>query len=274
KIDFPDRNGVTFEFGNFHREVSDLAMVLDQTGRSFHHLDEFVYNLARSYYMFIGIHPFWDANGRAGKCFVNSLFLKKGLPPVVLDDEEEVLALPRYGGSMEDMHAYLKRRLRRATETYFYERSKMEALGLFGKIVHNVGFDSAFHFRQIDGRTQKIEVGFEAYVCGDTHVLEVLMDQCRIAFSDARLLYGMTVHCGFCDGPFTEWRYPFSMKGNLHIKEVTPEIAGVRAFDVDFILDIPRQVKRGDYFSCSIASPEAGLVFTNKGLNYSYRLEL
>ena len=81
EIDFPDRNGVTFEFDNFQRETSDLAIVLDETARSFHRLHEFMYNLARSYYMFIGIHPFWDANGRAGRCFLNFLFLKKGLPP-------------------------------------------------------------------------------------------------------------------------------------------------------------------------------------------------
>ena len=129
-IDFPDRNGVTFEFDNFQREIADLAIVLDETARSFHRLHEFIYNLARSYYMFIGIHPFWDGNGRAGRCFLNFLFMKKGLPPVLLDDREEVLALPRYGGSMEDMHRYLQGRLRRAIETYFYERWKLESFGL------------------------------------------------------------------------------------------------------------------------------------------------
>ncbi len=71
RIDFPDRNGVTFEFGNFQRETEDLAIVLDETAHSFHRLDEFIYNLARSYYMFIGIHPFWDGNGRVGRYFLN-----------------------------------------------------------------------------------------------------------------------------------------------------------------------------------------------------------
>ncbi len=151
QIDFPDRNGVTFEFGNFHREVSDLAVVLSETGHSFHRLDEFIYNLARSYYMFIGIHPFWDCNGRVGRCFLNSLVLKKGLPPITLNGDEEVLALPRYGGSMEDMHDYVTRRLHRATVIYLYERRKIETFGLSGKRVHNASFDSGFHFRQIVG---------------------------------------------------------------------------------------------------------------------------
>src|SRR5208282_3659744 len=151
EIDFPDRNGVTFEYGNFHREVADLAIVLAETARSFNRLDEFIHNLARSYYMLIGIHPFWDCNGRVGRCFLNFLFLKKGLPPITLNEDEEVLALPRYGGSMEDMHDYLGRRLHRATTVYLYERRKIEAFGLLGKVIYNAAFDSGFDFRQIDG---------------------------------------------------------------------------------------------------------------------------
>ncbi len=164
-IDFPDRNGVTFEFANFQRETADLAIVLSETAHSFHRLHEFIYNLARSYYMFIGIHPFWDGNGRAGRCFLNFLFMKKGLPPVVLDDREEVSALPRYGGSMEDMHRYLKGRLQRACETYFYERWKLESFGFLQKRVRNAAFDSGFHFRQIEDSPSRIEVDFQAYVC-------------------------------------------------------------------------------------------------------------
>ena len=202
RIDFPDRNGVTFEFGNFQRETADLAIVLDETAHSFHRLDEFIYNLARSYYMFIGIHPFWDGNGRAGRCFLNFLFMKKGLPPVVLDDREEVLALPRYGGSMEDMHNYLKGRLQQATETYFYERWKLESFGFLRKRVYNTAFDSGFHFRQIEDSPPRIEVDFQAYVCGDRHLREVLADQCRVVFPEARLLDDMTVSLRFLQRSF------------------------------------------------------------------------
>ena len=273
RIDFPDRNGVTFEFDNFRRETADLAIVLDETAHSFGRLHEFIYNLARSYYMFIGIHPFWDGNGRAGRCFLNFLFMKKGLPPVVLDDREEVSALPRYGGSMEDMHNYLKGRLQRASETYFYERGKLESFGFLRKRVYNMAFDSGFQFRQIEDSPPRIEVAFQAYVCGDRHLREILADQCKVVFPEVSLLQDMTVYCGFCGSLFTEWRDSFSLKA-FYTKELTPEIGGVRTFDVDFVVDIPNQVKRGDYFSCSVAGGEAGLAFTNKGLNYSYRLDL
>ncbi len=273
RIDFPDRNGVTFEFANFHRETADLVIVLNETAHSFHHLHDFIYNLARSYYMFIGIHPFWDGNGRVGRCFLNFLFMKKGLPPVVLDDREEVLALPRYGGSIEDMHNYLKGALHRACETYFYERGKLESFGFLQKRVYNTAFDSGFHFRQIEGSPPRIEVDFQAYVCGDRHLRDILTDQCRVVFPDAALLHDMTVYCGFCNGPFTQWRHSFSLK-EVYRKETASEIGGVRTFDVDFVVDVPGQVKRGDYFSCSVTGGEAGLVFNNKGLNYSYRLDL
>ncbi len=273
RIDFPDRNGVTFEFDNFQRETEDLAVVLNETAHSFHRLHEFIYNLARSYYMFIGIHPFWDGNGRAGRCFLNFLLMKKGLPPVLLDDREEVFALPRYGGSIEDMHTYLKGRLQRATETYFYERWKLESLGFLRKRVYNTAFDSGFHFRQIEDSSLRIEVDFQAYVCSDRHLREVLSDQCRVVFPEVSLLYDMTVYGGFCSGPFTEWRCAFGLKV-CYTKEITPEIGGVRAFDVDFVVEVPGQAKGGDYFSCSVTAGKAGLIFNNKGLNYSYRLEL
>jgi hypothetical protein len=273
RIDFPDRNGVTFEFDNFQRETEDLAIVLNETAYSFHRLHEFIYNLARSYYMIIGIHPFWDGNGRVGRCFLNFLLMKKGLPPVLLDDREEVFALPRYGGSMEDMHNYLKGRLRQACETYFYERWKLESFGFLRKGVYNTAFDSGFHFRQIGDSPPRIEVDFQAYVCSDRHLREVLTDQCRVVFPDAALLYDMTIYCGFCSGPFTEWRHSFGLKV-FYRKEITPETGGVRTFDVDFVVDIPGQAKRGDYFSCSVTGGKAGLIFNNKGLNYSYRLHL
>ena len=200
-IDFPDRNGVTFEFDNFQREVADLSVVLGETGRSFDHLPEFLHNLARSYYMFIGIHPFWDANGRSGKCFLNFLLVKKGLPPILMDDRDEVLALPRYGGSMEQMHGYLLARLKAATDVYFYERWKLETSGLLHREIYNVSFDSGFHFRQIGGRPARIEAGFEAYVCNDAALRQALEEHAAIVFPEDRLLYGMTIYCGICRRP-------------------------------------------------------------------------
>jgi fido (protein-threonine AMPylation protein) len=272
RTDFHDKNGVTFDFGNFEREISDFAVVLGETARSFHNTGEFIYNLARSYYMLVGIHPFRDANGRVGRSFLNLLFLKKGLPPVALDDEEEVHALPRYGGSMEDMHRYLKGRLRRATEVYFHERKRLESLGLLEQRLHNVSFDSGLHFRQIGDWASKIEVNFEAYVIEEPTLSRLFADRGKIVFPETRLLYGMTVYCGVSGGPFTEWRDSFSLKGCFAIEERPSGRAGVRVFDVDFMVEAPRRSGSGDYFSCSIVSGEGGLIFNNKGLNYSYRL--
>ncbi len=274
QIDFPDRNGVTFDFGNFHREISDLSIVLAETARSFHDTDKFIYNLARSYYMFIGIHPFRDGNGRVGRCFLNLLLLKKGLPPVAFDDDEEVLALPRYGGSMEDMHNCLLGKLREAVNQYFYERWKIEAFGLFQKTIYNVSFDSGVHFRQIDDRPSRIEVQFEAFVVDEGDVGRALRDQSKIVFPDSRLLHHMTIYCGFCDAPFSEWRYRFSLRNNFYIKEFAPVAEGLWAFDVEVIVEIPWQARNGDYFACSITCDEVPLIFNNKGLNYTYRIEL
>jgi len=274
ELDFPDRNGVTFEFDNFQREVADLSIVLEETARTFPDRERFIYNLARSYYMLIGIHPFWDGNGRVGRSFLNLLLVKKGLPPVAFEDDDEVLALPRYGGSMEDMHLYLEERLRRAIDRYFYERWKLESFGFFEKRVRNISFDSGMHFRQIDDRTPRLEVQFEAFVPEGTDAARTFGDYSKIAFPDGRLLHEMTIYCGFCDARSTEWHHRFSLRNNFYVKELQPLADGTRVFDVDFVVEIPHAVRHGDFFACSVASDEGSLLFDNKGLNYMYRLEL
>jgi hypothetical protein len=272
QTDFPDRNGVTFEFDNFQREVSDLDIVLGETARSFHDMDTFIYNLARSYYMIIGIHPFWDSNGRTARCFLNRLLLKKGLPPVLIDDEE-LFALPRYGGSMEDMHDYLKSRLQRATEDYFHERRKLKELGHFGKPIYNVSFDSGFHFRQIGEARPRVEVHFEVRVSADAQEREDLQNQCVVVLPQKELVHSLVVYCGLSGKPFDEWRDPFTVEDGFSIEE---HRSGRRApvFDVDFCVDLPASACQDDHLSCCVACPSEGLIFNNKGLNYSYRLDL
>jgi fido (protein-threonine AMPylation protein) len=271
--DFPDRNGVTFDFGNFHTECANLATVLGETARSFHDLPPFLYNLARSYYMFIGIHPFWDANGRVGRTFVNTLLVKKGLPPITFDDAEEVAALPRYGGSMEDMHAYLKRRLRLAINDYFYERWKISSFGLWAKPIRNTRFDSGFHFRQIDADAGKIEVQFPVYVVDDrTRLFAALLHECRVVLPESQLLNDLAVYYGFSDGPFREWHHRSAMRNAFYLKELEPAADTARVFDVDLTVDIPRHNSHPN-FNCCLTCEEKGLIFNNNGLNYSYRLE-
>jgi hypothetical protein len=57
------------------------------------------------------------------------------------------------------------------------------------------------------------------------------------------------------------------------MREMSPDIPGIRVFDIDFIIELPEEHSGYDYFNCCVVSPEAGRTFNNKGLNYSYRME-
>ncbi len=274
-MDFPDRNGVTFDFDNFKREIKNMEHVLKETAESYHDLFAFIYDLSRSYYMFIGVHPFWDSNGRVGKVFLNHLLLKKGLPPISFDMREEIYALPRYGGTIEDMYAYIKKRIRRAVDAYFYERWKLDEFGFLHKQIYNVAFDSGVYFRQIDDRPQKLEVSFEAYIVRpfEERVFRNLQDYCRVVFYDENQLRNLKVYCGFSKKERGEWQKIFSVKDNIFIKEIASDIPNTCAYDVDFVIELHGQQYECDYFNCSIVSEDGGLIFNNKGLNYSYKME-
>jgi len=272
-IDFPDRNGVTFEFENFQREIGDLAIVLDETAQSFPDFDSFFYNLARSYYMFIGVHPFWDSNGRVGRSFLNYMFVKKGLPPISFKDDEEVLCLPRYGGTMEDMREYLKRRLTKAVDTYFRERRALQPLDLLDKPAYNASFDSGFFFRQIGNDRKSLQVKFEAYVTGEPREASRLRNECRVVVPDDEALNTMAVYCGFGQSRGA-WEDSFKLGSGLVIEETDSDISGVRSFEVGFIVDLTERERNLDHFSCIVVSDKNGLLFNNGGLNYNYRLEI
>jgi hypothetical protein len=272
-IDFPDRNGVTFEYENFQREIGDLAIVLDETAQSFPDFDKFFYNLARSYYMFIGVHPFWDSNGRVGRSFLNYMFVKKGLPPISFKDDEEVLCLPRYGGTMGDMHEYLKRRLSKAIDAYVRERRALQSLDLLDKPVRNASFDSGFFFRQIEHDHSSLQVEFDAYVTGDPLKALSLRNECRVVLPDDEALNAMAIYCGFGRSPGA-WEDSFKLASSLAIEETDSDIPGVRFFEVGFVVDLMDRERKFDHFSCIVLSEEKGLLFNNGGLNYNYRLEL
>jgi len=271
--DFPDRNGVTFENNNFGREINDLGHVLWETAQSFNHLDNFVLNIARAYYMFIGIHPFWDSNGRVGKCFINYMFLKKGLPPISFDDSTEVLSLPRYGGTMDDMYIYIKTRLLMAVEDYYYERRKLELFDFINKQVYNVSFDSGVYFRQIDDHPQKIELNFQIFLLNwDNPLFNQLFEQCRIVVSDEHYTKSLILYCGFSHARHGGWEHVFTIKGDYHIEE-RPYNAPIRLFDVDLIIELKDYHYNFNYFSCSIVTNDGSMIYNNKGLNYSYQIE-
>lgn len=274
RIDFPDRNGVTFEFGNFQREIGDLSWVLSETAESFHDFSAFVYNLARSYYMFIGIHPFWDCNGRVGRAFLNQMFMKKGLPPVSFYDKDEIFALPRYGGTMEDMHGYIKARIGRAVSDYFYERNKLASFGFLNSQIYNVSFDSGFTFSQIDQGEQKIEAQFEVFVVNDSNSLAAAYrTACRIVVPNDFALYNIAIYYGFSNSAKGHWDRTARLQHTFVISERESGIDSVRLFDVTFVVELGGAERGFRYFNCSVAYEEGGLVFDNKGLNYRYRLE-
>lgn len=273
--DFRDKNGVTFEYDNFHRELQYLDSVLQETGQSFHHLLDFVYHLCLVYYWFIAIHPFSDSNGRVAKCFLNYMLLKKGIAPIWFLDEEEIFALPRYGGTIEMMHDYIRGRINQTVEDYFYERWKLEHFGFLSSRIYNVSFDSGFYFRQVSHKgEEKLEVNFRVLMLDDTNPLcNQYQEQCRVVFPDEYHINHMRIHCGFSleqDGP---WEHIIELQENLYIKEIRTDPGGVRIFDIDFILILNDAILKYSYFNCCVMSEDSSRVFNNKGLNYSYKLE-
>ncbi len=274
RIDFPDKNGVTTEWGNLDRELADLGKVLWETGQGFHDLPRFLWDLARSYYMFIGIHPFWDSNGRVGRTFLNHMLLKKGIPPLTFRDEEEIFALPRYGGSMEEMHAYLLRRIRRAMEAYLSERERLQRRGLLGKEVFNVTGDSGMRFRQLNDSPQKLEVCCTAYLLPDGAPLAAqLVEQCRVVLPSEELARSAELYCGLADGERGEWKRALGLQAPALVEEVEGDVPGARAFELTWLLEMDEAFLRHDWFYCSVVSPVDKRVFSNKGIYFGTRIE-
>ncbi len=273
-FDFSDKNGVTVEHGNLHREIRDLSHVLRETAHSFHNLDAFIYHLSRSYYMFLGIHPFGDTNGRTARCFLNFLLPKKGLPPISFADDKEIFALPRYGGTMEDMHEYIKALIMKAVERYFFERWKLEHFGHIATSIYNVSFDSGFHFRQIAGPPRQLEVNFNAYqIDNSSHLSRQYQEQSLVVLPAENLIRTMTIYSGFSHQHGGEWENVNQTRNNYFVKEISPDIPDARSFNITLIIQLPDAHSLYDYFSCCVVSPETGRIFNNQGLNYSYRME-
>jgi len=273
--DFRDKNGVTFEYDNFHTELQYLDSILKKTGQSFHNLFDFIYHLCLVYYWFIAIHPFSDSNGRVGKCFINYMLLKKGIAPIWFRDEEEIFALPRYGGTVKMMHDYIQKRINLSVDHYFYEMWKLEHFGFLSSQIHNVSFDSGFYFRQINNNgNEQLEVNFRTFLIEDSNPLcAQYQEQCRVVFPDEHFIYHMHVHCGFSfeqDGP---WEHIFTSHKDFYIMEMQPEPGGIRNFDVFILIELNDVLKEYSYFNCCVLSEDGSRTFNNKGLNYIYKME-
>ncbi len=273
-IDFPDRNGVTTEFNNLSREIGNLTHVLRETARSFHDLPKFIWDLARSYYMFIGIHPFSDSNGRVGRIFLNHMLLKKGIPPIGFHDKDEIFALPRYGGTMEDMHQYLLRRISLATEDYFRERTLMESAGRFDKDVYNISFDSGCHFQQIDDNPQHIEVHLPVYIAPEeSPEAKLLINHGKIVLSNEELLPDFSLYCGLTDTERGDWKHTLGLIRPRSSHEISSDVPATKSFELRYAIDFDKEFSEHEYLCCSAVSPSNQQVFSNQGAYYSLRLE-
>ncbi|MGC4117603.1 MAG: phospholipase D-like domain-containing protein [Myxococcales bacterium] len=273
-IDFPDKNGVNTEYANLDREIGDLGKLLRETGQSFHDLPRFFWDLARCYYMFIGIHPFWDSNGRVGRTFLNHMLLKKGVPPLSFREEDEVFALPRYGGTMEEMHEYLTARTLRSMDAYARERSRLEERGLLTREIFNVAFDSGFHFRQLNASPQKLEISCTAYVAPDGSALaQELVEECRVVLPTEALVRTGGLYAGLADSERGEWKKTLGLQVPASIEEIPTDVPGARAFELTFLMDLDESYLRHDWLYVSFISPSDRRVFSNKGIYYGTRIE-
>ncbi|TAN46073.1 MAG: hypothetical protein EPN22_00400 [Nitrospirae bacterium] len=272
--DFEDKNGVTVEFGNFDREIRYLDEVLRETTSDSGGLEDFIAKLSTAYYMFLGIHPFRDSNGRVGRCFANYLLLKKGLPPAILGDQSEILALPRYGGTIGDMHYCFKQSIRKAADLYSYERSKLKQMGLLPNRISNVSFDSGFNFRVFEGKPALIEINFPVFLIEKKHPLhKQYLDECRIVFEDEAVMRKLALHYGFSEFRMGEWDKAYDMNKYALLNETPSPTQGIKAFDMVFIIKTTRKnLRLHRYFNCCVSAGNRDM-FNNKGLNYSFGLK-
>ncbi len=266
-FDFDDKNGVTVEEGKLIRELLVLEGYMQRidwnTGAPY----ALIKGLAEIYHLIIAIHPFSDANGRVGKCFVNYIMLVHGLMPIIFDDEEEILSLPRYGSSLLDIEAYFKNRIEHSIHYYIKEIQKIEKSGNLNKKIYNIYFDSGFHFRHyIDGL---IEVNFTAYVINNINLAEEYIEQCRIVFPDEHSLYKLIIYCGLCRWPGCWEREMTVTSHNIEVIDFSKP--DKRIYEVTFYLSL-YLTEEFTSIEFSVVSSLTGQVFNNKDLNYSYKI--
>ena len=269
-FDFDDKNGVTVEGGRLEEELLVLEGYLQKADWNSPDLYKLIRELSEIYHLIIAVHPFSDANGRVGKCFLNYILLVKGIVPLIFDDSEEILSLPRYGSSLIDIEAYFKNRLNYSIDYYEREIEKIENSGnLYGEII-NVDFSSGFHFRHYRNIPSVIEVNFSAYITEDPFLAGDYRDQCKIVFPDESSLYEMEIYTGLSYN-YTVWEREKCLRSPL-ITEIFWKKSPVRTFDITLFLTLEEDEKAYNFLEISIVSPRTGQVFNNKGLNYCYKI--
>lgn len=269
--DFMDRSGLTFEYGNFQRGLTELESFLGGAGWHTDNFSYFRHILSMLYYMLIGIHPFTDSNGRTAKSLINFLLLRRGLTPVLFDKTAEVLCLPRYGGSPADMENYFDGRIRTSVHFYLEERQRLRELGLTEKHFFNIDFDSGFYFRHLNGLSPAIEINFKVYRIAPDHPLyENYCDRCRISVSADEELGEVEVFYGFTENNFGQWHYQ-SQDRCRYYRYLGKDENGVDVREATVLL--PLEAHMAAYRFLEISVIASGRIFNNKSLNYSYRMD-
>lgn len=273
KEDFEDRSGLTLEFGNFERGLDELGAMLGRVNWKTENLRTFTTNLAKFYYMLLGIHPFTDSNGRTAKCLINHLMLRRGLPPLLFDVHEEILYLPRYGGSTLMMEHYFLNRMTISIERYLFERDKKCHFGNLEKHFFKVDFDAGFYFRHVNGMFPLIEVDFNAYIIpdGNPHCGQY-MNQCKIVLPDENLLNRLIIHYGFTREGQYEWEEKGELSPSIFWKR-GPDSRNIPFFNLTCFIQLGPHLAKYDNLEISVACPALGRVFNNKSLNYKYQMD-
>ncbi|MDQ7825000.1 MAG: Fic family protein [Candidatus Eremiobacteraeota bacterium] len=271
--DFEDRSGLTFEFGNFQKGLEELSEFLGKVDWDIENFNRFTYSLARLYYLLIGIHPFLDSNGRTAKCLVNHLMLRRGLPPIIFHMHDEVISLPRYGGSILEMQHYFHRRIASSLEHYFFEREKLVHFGNLEKHFFGVNFDAGFYFRHLNGIFPLIEVDFKVYVLDRSHHLwQHYINQCRIAVPREDLIPSLIIYYGFTREGSPEWEHEAEQP--LRVWWFRGKDANdIPYFGATCFIELGWHLASYDFLEISLACPPEDLGFLNKDLNYRYRMD-
>jgi len=266
-FDFDDKNGVTVTEEKLSKELMVLEGYLQKMEWNTPDLYKLVRGLSEIYHLIIAIHPFSDANGRVGKCFFNYILMVKGLMPLIFDDSEEILSLPRYGSSLIDIEAYFKNRIDYSINYYVKEIEKIERFEKLDRVIYNVDFDSGFHFRHYGGEPPLVEINFTAYIIPDAFTAEDYMEQCRIVFPDEHSLYSMIIYCGL-SRDYTVWEKEICLAS----PDIMETGGKVRSFDITFFLTLQGEEVEYNFLEISLVSPVTGHVFNNKNLNYCYEI--
>lgn len=271
--DFEDKSGLTFEFGNFGRGIEELAHFLAQADWQADNLQKFTSALARLYYMLLSIHPFLDSNGRTSKCLINHLIMRRGLPPLLFDVHEEILCLPRYGGTVMMMQQYFMRRIAASIERYLFEREKIVHHNNLEKYFFRVDFDAGFYFRHLNGLFPLIEVDFKIYVLDEGHErYQSYLNQCKIVVPEEKLIHEMNIYYGFTRKHSRQWEG----EGTLQIASLWnrgTDSHGVLYYHANAFISLGPHLAPYFNLEMSLACPSRSLIFNNKSLNYVFSMD-